>query len=198
MVKLIESIRILNGRISHLNFHEDRCNESRAKLWNLTNAINLRKKLTIPKNYQDGLVKCRLVYSQEIEEISFQAYQIRTINKIKIIQSDTISYPFKFEERKELDTLFAAKDDGDEIMIVKNNLVTDAYYYNYVFQKGKQYFTPNQPLLEGVMRSSLILNNKIIKKDIFVTEIQEFDAIHLINAMTPLGKIVVKPNQLNT
>ncbi len=198
MVRLIESIRILNGRISHLNLHEDRCNESRAKLWNLTNAINLRKKLTIPKNYQDGLVKCRLVYSQEIEEISFQAYQIRTINKIKIIQSDTISYPFKFEERKELDTLFAAKDDGDEIMIVKNNLVTDAYYYNYVFQKGKQYFTPNQPLLEGVMRSSLILNNKIIKKDIFVTEIQEFDAIHLINAMTPLGKIVVKPNQLNT
>lgn len=198
MVKLIESIRILNGRISHLNFHEDRCNESRAKLWNLTNAINLRKKLTIPKNYQDGLVKCRIVYSQEIEEITFQAYQIRTINKIKIIQSDTISYPFKFEERKELDTLFAAKDDGDEIMIVKNNLVTDAYYYNYVFQKGKQYFTPNQPLLEGVMRSSLILNNKIIKKDIFVSEIQEFDAIHLINAMTPLGKIVVKPNQLNT
>ena len=196
MVKLIESIRILNGRISHLNFHEDRCNESRAKLWNLTNAINLKKKLTIPKNYQDGLVKCRIVYSQEIEEISFQAYQIRTINRIKIIQSDTISYPFKFEERKELDTLFAAKDDNDEIMIVKNNLVTDAYYYNYVFQKGKQYFTPNQPLLEGVMRSSLILNNKIIKKDIFVTEIQEFDAIHLINAMTPLGKIVVKPNQI--
>ncbi|HLO53591.1 MAG TPA: aminotransferase class IV [Saprospiraceae bacterium] len=198
MVKLIESIRILNGRISHLNFHENRCNESRAKLWNLTNAINLRKKMIIPRNYQDGLVKCRLVYSQEIEEISFQAYQIRTINKIKIIQNDTISYPFKFEERKELDTLFAAKDDSDEIMIVKNNLVTDAYYYNYVFQKGKQYFTPNQPLLEGVMRSSLILNNKIIKKDIFVTEIQEFDAIHLINAMTPLGKIVVKPNQLNT
>lgn len=198
MVKLIESIRILNGRISHLNFHENRCNESRAKLWNLTNAINLRKKLTIPKNYQDGLVKCRIVYSQEIEEISFQAYQIRTINKIKIIQNDTISYPFKFEERKELDTLFAAKDDSDEIMIVKNNLVTDAYYYNYVFQKGTQYFTPYQPLLEGVMRSSLILNNKIIKKDIFVTEIQEFDAIHLINAMTPLGKIVVKPNQLNT
>ena len=198
MVRLIESIRILNGRISHLNLHEDRCNESRAKLWNLTNPINLRKKLTIPKNYQDGLVKCRLVYSQEIEEISFQAYQIRTINKIKIIRSDTISYPFKFEERKELDTLFVAKDDSDEIMIVKNNLVTDAYYYNYVFQKGKQYFTPNQPLLEGVMRSSLILNNKIIKKDIFVSEIQEFDAIHLINAMTPLGKIVVKPNQLNT
>lgn len=198
MVKLIESIRILNGRIRHLNLHEDRCNESRAKLWNLTKAINLRKKMTIPKNYKDGLVKCRIVYSQEIEEITFQAYQIRTINKIKIIQSDTISYPFKFEERKELDTLFAAKDDGDEIMIVKNNLVTDAYYYNYVFQKGKQYFTPYQPLLEGVMRSSLILNNKIIKKDIFVTEIQEFDAIHLINAMTPLGKIVVKPNQLNT
>ncbi len=198
MVKLIESIRILNGRISHLNLHEDRCNESRAKLWHLTNSINLRKKLIIPTNFLDGLVKCRIVYSHEIEEITFQAYQIRTINKIKIIQSDTISYPFKFEERKELDTLFAAKDDGDEIMIVKNNLVTDAYYYNYVFQKGKQFFTPNQPLLEGVMRSSLILNNKIIKKDIFVTEIQEFDAIHLINAMTPLGKIVVKPNQIYT
>ncbi len=196
MVKLIESIRILNGRISHLNLHEDRCNESRAKLWNLTNPINLRKKLTIPKKYQDGLVKCRIVYSQEIEEITFQAYQIRTINKIKIIHSDTISYPFKFEERKELDTLFAAKDDSNEIMIVKNNLVTDAYYYNFVFQKGTQYFTPNQPLLEGVMRSSLILNNKIIKKDIFVSEIHGFDTIHLINAMTPLGKIVLKPNQI--
>jgi len=196
MVRLIESIRITNGRISLLNLHEDRCNQARAKLWNLTEAIKLRKKMTIPKNYQDGLVKCRIVYSQEIEEISFQKYQIRSINKIKIIQSDTITYPFKFEDRKELDDLFGNKMDCDEIMIVKNGLVTDAYYYNYVFQKGKEYFTPQQSLLEGVMRSSLILQKKIIKKDIFAAEIKEFDAIHLINAMTPLGKIVLKPNQI--
>ena len=155
-----------------------------------------KKKMTIPKNYQDGLVKCRIVYSQEIEEISFQKYQIRSIKKIKIIQSDTITYPFKFEDRKELDTLYENRMDGEEIMIVKNSMVTDAYYYNFVFQKGKEYFTPQQPLLEGVMRSSLILQKKIIKKDIFVAEIKEFDAIHLINAMTPLGKIVLKPNQI--
>lgn len=196
MVRLIESIRIINGRISLLSLHEDRCNHARAKLWHITDAINLRKKMTIPKNYQDGLVKCRIVYSQEIEEISFQKYQIRSIKKIKIIQSDTITYPFKFEERKELDTLYENRMDGEEIMIVKNGMVTDAYYYNFVFQKGKEYFTPQQPLLEGVMRSSLILQKKIIKKDIFVAEIKEFDAIHLINAMTPLGKIVLKPNQI--
>jgi 4-amino-4-deoxychorismate lyase len=196
MIRLIESIRIFNGRISHLNLHENRCNESRAKLWDLSNAINLRKKMIIPTNFLDGLVKCRIVYSQEIEEISFQKYQIRSINKIKIIHSDTISYPFKFEDRKELDTLYENRMDGEEIMIVKNGKITDAYYYNYVFQKGKEYFTPEQPLLEGVRRSSLILQKKIIKKDIFVAEIKEFDALHLINAMTPLGKIVLKPNQI--
>lgn len=196
MVRLIESIRILNGRISQLNLHEDRCNQSRAKLWNLTKAIKLKEKISIPASYSKGLVKCRIVYGHEIEEISFQNYQIRSINKIKIVHNDAISYPFKYEERKELDNLFANKMEGDEIMIVKNELVTDAYYYNYVFQKGKEYFTPKQPLLEGVRRTSLILNNKIIKKDIFTTEIHEFDAIHLINAMTPLGKIVVKPNQI--
>ena len=196
MVKLIESIRILNGRIFLLKLHEGRCNQSREKLWKITKKLRLRDHINIPAAFQEGLVKCRIVYSEEIDEVSFQKYQIRSINKIKIIQSETISYPFKFEERKELDTFFANKDDSDEIMIVKNNLVTDAYYYNYVFQKGTQYFTPKQPLLEGVMRSSLILNNKIIKKDIFVSEIQEFDAIHLINAMTPLGKIILKPNQI--
>jgi len=196
MIKLLESIRIMNGRICQLGYHEERCNQTRIKLFSTNQKLRLREKIIIPELYQKGLVKCRLIYSTDIEDISFQQYEIRIIDKIKIVNSDSISYPFKFEERKELDVLFANRMDCDEIMIIKNGLVTDAYYYNYVFQKGKEYFTPKIPLLEGVMRSSLILSKRIVKKDIFASDLHQFDAIHLINAMTPLGKIIIYPNQI--
>lgn len=196
MIKLVESIRILNGRVSLLKYHEDRCNLSRKNLFAETKQLKFSGKIIIPANYQKGLVKCRLIYGKDIEDISFQHYIIRKINKIKIIYNDSISYQYKYLDRKELDDLFKLKMECDEVMIVKNGLITDAYYYNFVFQKGKEYFTPKVPLLEGVRMTNLILNKRIIKKDIFATEIHKFDTIHLINAMTSLGKIVIKPNQI--
>ncbi len=195
-VKLVESIRVMNGRFSRLSLHEDRLNHTRKMLFSATNTLCLKRKILIPEPYQKGLVKCRLIYSKDIEEISFSHYEIRKINRIKIVTCDTISYSFKYLERTTLDNLFEQKTNCDEIMIIKNGQVTDAYYYNYVFQKGHEYFTPTEPLLEGVMRSSLINAQKIIKRDIFAAEIHQFDAIHLINALTPLGKVVIKPNQI--
>jgi 4-amino-4-deoxychorismate lyase len=84
----------------------------------------------------------------------------------------------------------------DEIMIVKKGLITDAYYYNFIFEKGGMWYTPASPLLKGCRRASLLDAGILHLADISVEHIHKYDRIHLINAMTEPGKIVLHPNQV--
>jgi len=70
--------------------------------------------------------------------------------------------------------------------------VTDAYYYNLVFEKDGRYFTPMTPLLAGVQRARLLKSGKITPIEIAAAHICDYDSIHLINALTPMGRIVVE------
>lgn len=196
MSLLVESIKILNGRVYNLPLHEERINASRGRLFGLIEPIGLRRYIEIPEGFRNGLVKCRVLYDQKIQEVSFQSYSLRRIQSIKVIEGHDIFYPDKLVDRKPLDDLYAQKGRCDEIIITRDGYLTDAYYYNIVCVKNNHYFTPKSPLLSGVMREFLIRKGKISPIDIHRDELMTFDQIHLINALTPLGKCVVKPNQI--
>lgn len=196
MCRLVESIKIYNGRLYNIAGHENRANTSRKALFNSVRPLHLQKSIHLPPEYSKGLVKCRIVYAEDIIEISYQPYTLRNIGSLRLISNDTVSYPYKFENRKELDALYHKKGEQDEILIIKNGLLTDSYYYNVVCQQGNTYHTPSRPLLCGVMRSYLLKKNKITERDIKLPELHHYDCIHLINALTPLGKIIVPSNQI--
>ena len=195
MSLLVESIKILNGRLYNMAFHEARVNETRHKLFGITMPISLRHSIVIPSDVHQGLVKCRVTYDSNIRNITFQPYKPRSIQSIKLIIDDNIFYDFKYEQRAELNALFEQRIGHDEIMIIKNGLVTDAYYYNYVFEKDGHFFTPATPLLQGTMRAFLISKQKISPKDIYVDDLKKYDFIYMINALTPLGHIKITPSQ---
>ncbi|MBK9737531.1 MAG: aminotransferase class IV [Saprospiraceae bacterium] len=196
MSLLVESIKIFNGRLYNMDFHETRFNETRKKLFGITTPLSLRRHMVIPSEVKQGLVKCRVTYNNDIHNITFQPYKPNVIHSVKLVVHDDISYAYKFEQRAELDLLFDLRADSEEIMIIKNGLVTDAYYYNYLFEKDGHIFTPSSPLLCGTMRAFLLSKNTIIAKDIYADKVHKYDFIYMINAMTPLGKIKLKPNQI--
>jgi 4-amino-4-deoxychorismate lyase len=187
MYQLVESIWIKNREIQNLEFHQMRYEATMSDLYpgatirNLVDYINLDLA-------GDGEFKCRVLYSNKIFEVQYAKYERRKIRSLKIVFDDQIEYPYKFIKRQNLDFLFDKKNASDEIMIVKDNLLTDCYYYNIVLEHlDGSLHTPKSPLLKGIMRQKLIFENKIHESDIYLNEIKEFSKIHLINALNPIG-----------
>jgi 4-amino-4-deoxychorismate lyase len=191
MSLLLESIKILNGKVYNLSLHEQRANRSRKMLLGMDKPIGFKKSLWIPEEFKKGLVKCRVMYGENIEAVSFSNYDKRKINSAKVIFTDHIHYDHKYVLRAELDDLYTKREHHDEIIIIKNGMVTDAYYFNLVFEREGKYFTSNTPLLQGIQREKLIQAKKIQVVSISVDDIQAYECVHFINALNPLGKCVI-------
>ncbi len=160
------------------------------------NLTDIRKFLFIPQNLKTGLVKCRIEYDNEIRKIEFSSYTIRKIHNAKIVDCQSLNYQYKFVERPELDAIYRQKGLCDEVIIIKDGLVTDAYYYNLVFEQNGEYYTPAQPLLEGTRRQLLLDKGAIIRAEITSDDIQKYQNIHFINALTGLNQCVIKTDQV--
>lgn len=198
MSLLVETIRIENGKIRLIDLHNERANRSRKILFGETKKLDLRKHLLNVPKLDSELVKCRILYGTEVQSVEFSVYKRRDIKKVQFIDGGDISYKFKYALRPELDALFGQRENGiDEICIIdKRGFITDAYYYNYVFEKDGQYFTPDTNLLDGIMRTYLLQRKKLTVIPIHIKDIQKFENIHLINALNPLGQIVLKTSEM--
>lgn len=189
MSRLVETIKISNGRIFHLDLHNNRCRLARKELFGIEDKLDIKKFISIPADQKTGLFKCRICYSDQIHSVSIEPYSLRYIGNVKLIYDDAISYDYKFENREQLDRLFAQRDTSDEVLIVKNGYFTDSYYYNLVFQKHHQFITPRNPLLCGTQRQYLLNRSRIFEGDVTPNQLWSYDKIHFINALTPLGKL---------
>ncbi|MCB4236076.1 aminotransferase class IV [Kaistella anthropi] len=101
-------------------------------------------------------------------------------------------YSFKFEDRKEFEKMIN-KAKASEIIIVKNNHITDTSFSNLLFLKGKEWFTPTTYLLNGVQRTHLLKNKKIIEAEITLQNITEYSHFQLINAMNDFDDMFIYP-----
>lgn len=196
MTLLVETIKIFNGRRYNLDGHESRVRRSRKRLFGVNSKIGLKKKIIVPDKFKSGLVKCRVIYGKEIENIEFSPYSIRNISSSKIVISDYIEYPDKLINRSELTKLYHLKQECDEIIIVKNGFVTDSFYYNLVFEKEGRYYTPKHPLLLGTQRQYLLSKNAVIPINIGVEDILYYKKIHFINALTQIGQCTMNTSNI--
>jgi len=188
-MKLLETIKCLDGRLSNIEKHNERFNRSRKKCFGVDNEICLQEVIHIPENAKTGLFRCRVIYSREIEKVEFVPHHFREINTLKLVEDNHIEYDFKFADRKTLDYLFAKRGNCDDIIIVKNGFVTDSYTANIVFFDGKKWWTPETPLLAGTQRSRLLEEDKIFECSIAPDDISKYTFAGLINAMWDLGEL---------
>ena len=125
----------------------------------------------------------RVVYSQQLEEVTFMPYTRPEIQSLKLVIDDEIDYAHKFADRQKLEQLMLQRGSCDDIVIVKNGLVTDTSYANLAFFDGNHWFTPDQPLLKGTRRALLILQKKIHPTQIRPAYLRFFKKARLYNAM---------------
>lgn len=183
MSRLVESIKLLDGKFHNLPAHQQRMARALQALYGASSRPDLEQCLHQRPFPEKGLFKCRVVYDQRSQEVSFIPYVPRMIRRIRVVEDNTIEYAHKFADRAAIDRLFSQRGDCDDVLIVKKEKVTDCSFSNIVFRKGHHWFTPDTPLLRGTMRQRL-LDEKIIQtREIRRGDIRSFDTFKIINAM---------------
>jgi len=179
--EFLETIAVCDGEIKNLKYHQQRY-ESVLKTMGIDEFEDLSSYIEPPVV---GLYKCRLVYTKESIKVSYHPYEKKEISKIKIVFDNDIQYPQKSLLRDDLERLYKQRDGCDEILIVKNLLVSDTSIANIAFYDEKQgiWITPKQPLLKGTTRQRLLDEGKIFPAEIKVHTIRQYSKIALLNAM---------------
>jgi 4-amino-4-deoxychorismate lyase len=190
MCRFIETIKFIDGNFQNPGLHNARMNKTRSDVFGSDDIIDLTGRLSCPQEL-NGIVKCRITYSQNIESVDYSRYFMRSINSLKITLSNDIEYSYKYEDRKNLAMLFDMRRHCDEILIVKDGAITDTSFSNVVFFDGEKWMTPEYPLLNGIKRQALLDEKKIFEGNITPDDLEKYEKVSLINAMLDIGDIEV-------
>jgi 4-amino-4-deoxychorismate lyase len=183
MSPFIETIKLLDGELKNLSYHQARFNRTRSELLGLETHPLLISQIPVLNGLDTGLFKCRVLYGKEIERIEYEPHFKLEVNSLKLVASDTVSYGYKYSDRSSLEALYEQRGSCDDILIVKHGCITDSYYANVVLYDGTGWFTPDTPLLPGTMRAHLLEKGSVREARIGPGDLGNFQKIRLINAM---------------
>ncbi|MBF1625556.1 MAG: aminotransferase class IV [Prevotella sp.] len=196
MCQYIESLRVVDGHICNLAYHQQRMNKTRLEVFRQPTPLLLNdvfKGIKAPS----GLAKLRFVYDEAgIHDISCTPYTRKNIHSLRLVTANDIDYRYKSVDRSALNQLKEKQGDCDEILIIRNKHITDTSYTNVALYDGKQWFTPSTPLLQGTMRQSLLDGGLLQERELLVSDLPNYKQISLFNAMMELGEVVLPVNKI--
>ena len=183
MFQLVESLRIEDRMLHHVDLHNRRLNNARRKVFGIKKPVDLNQVIQLPELMEKVRYKCRVVTNGQ--EISFEIslYHQREIKSLKLVHVNNIDYTYKTDRREMLDKAFAERGSCDDIIIVKNKYLTDAWAANIILFDGKAWVTPSTPLLKGIQREFLLSKGLIAEEKIHYESLHKYQKIKLINAM---------------
>jgi 4-amino-4-deoxychorismate lyase len=193
MYPLVESLKLKGGILQNLEYHQSRMNCSMDELFPKAQKINLKKVVSIPEDCVAGVYKVRVVYGSSVEKIEIEPYSFRTIRSLKVVRHESVDYHLKYTDRQILQELFAQRGDCDDIIIIKNDRITDSFAANLLFFDGKNWHTPTTPLLKGTKRQLLLDRGVISEKEIREEDIRSYPKVGLVNAMVDFEEMPIVP-----
>lgn len=183
MFQLLESIRIENRKLYHIERHNCRLNMARKMVFGIEEPIDLNQVIQLPTNLLNLRYKCRVTTNGERIEIKITPYVQREIRSLMLVHANNIDYTYKSDQRYKLDQAFAQRGNCDDIIIIKNGYLTDAWAANIILYNGKTWHTPSSPLLKGIQREYLLQNGHIKEKKIHYSMLRKYKKVKLINAL---------------
>jgi len=191
MCQFIETMCVEQGRIINLDYHLERIKNTRKHFWNTEKTVPTDQ-LSALAATQDSRAKLRFTYDKEnIYDLSCTPYNTRKIERLKLLENNDIEYRYKSVNRSVINLLKAETEPTEEIVIVKQNRLTDTSYTNIALFDGSQWITPSTPLLKGTRRAQLLDTGRLIECEVLATDLKSFQSISLINAMMDLNELVL-------
>lgn len=173
----------------NLPYHTLRMNATRKAAYGATTPIDLSDFIA-PSAYSER-TKCRVEYGREVMKVEYAPYLIRPVATLRLATCDGIDYRYKSTDRSALNALFDGRGEADDVLIVRNGLLTDSSICNIALWNGRQWLTPAHPLLCGTMRAYLLDSRIIFPADIRVEHLPAFSRLRLFNAMIDFGQVEI-------
>jgi len=183
LIMLFETLAINNGRILNLDYHNRRFKQGQLFLHCQKMIDDVADIIHIDDDFKDNLIRCRITYDKHDIKVKYFDYIPKNIQSFKLIECNDIDYTYKYDDRNLLNDLLSQKGDCDEIIIIKNNFVSDCSVGNLLFLKDDIWYTPNTPLLKGVQRAYLLDVGKIHLTTIHKNDICQYKKVMMINAL---------------
>lgn len=180
-IKYFETIKCEDFEVFNLDYHQKR----------VANIIGLNINLQEYINpISEELLRCKLIYDENgVVDVLYFPYKKREIKSFKIIFDNEIEYSKKYLNRAKLDELYEKKDDCDEVIIIKNEIVTDTTIANIAIFYENSWITSKNCLLGGTTRARLLEEKKLLEKDITLDMLKNASKVALMNAMIGFDEI---------
>jgi 4-amino-4-deoxychorismate lyase len=194
-----ETLKLKNGHLYNLTYHQERVNSTLDAHFSDGKKINLQDLIAFTSEYPEGLYKVRVDYGLTISKVSIEPYEIKTHRRLKILEVRSFEYSFKYAERSFFASTLDENPGYDDILFTKNGLITDTTYCNIALFDGSQWITPGTFLLPGTKRKQLLLDKKIIERNITAEDLSSYKQICFINAMRDFEKtycFVINQNEI--
>lgn len=184
MSLLVETIKVENGMLQNICFHNERMIRSLYEVFGLRSETDLNAIIKVPAYACKEVFKCRVEYDDKTIKTEFLPYIIKRVRSLKLVIDNNISYSYKYVERNNIQMLTELRGDCDDILIIKEGMVTDSSYANVVFRDSiGNWVTPSTFLLPGTRRASLLQSGRINETIITSGDIKKYTEVRLINAM---------------
>lgn len=192
MSRFIESIKLEDQKLFLTDLHQKRMNDTFSH-FGKTCSIDIRSLYLSLEHDEDGLFKFRIEYDLDNNyKTQIIPYPIIELDDFELVVDNQLDYCFKYADRSVFQEL-KSKSPADEIIIIKDNMVTDTSYSNILFLKDKKWYTPKSYLLNGVMRQHLLAKKKIKETEISLENIKEFSHFQIINALNDFDDMFIYP-----
>ncbi|MCG3665815.1 aminotransferase class IV family protein [Aliarcobacter butzleri] len=180
-IKYFETIKCEDFEVFNLDYHQKRVANTIGLNINLQEYIN---------PISEELLRCKLIYDENgVVDVLYFPYKKREIKSFKIIFDNEIEYSKKYLNRAKLDELYEKKDDCDEVIIIKNEIVTDTTIANIAIFYENSWITSKNCLLGGTTRARLLEEKKLFEKDITLDMLKNASKVALMNAMIGFDEI---------
>lgn len=194
---LLESIKVLDNKIYNFEAHQDRMRSSYAAMFEKEIDFDFQELESRVASISKDLHKLRIIYSPDKKEVEFHPYRRKEIHSLKLVFDDEIDYEHKSADRAALHKLYDKKGNHDDILIVRNGLLTDSYYCNVALLQDGTWYTPKDPLLKGTMRQKLLDEKELVERNISLDSLFHYCQIRLFNAMIEFGELELGIEQLH-
>ncbi len=223
-LSFLESIRIEHGRPRRLRLHWERmCSTLHAhglEPWSfsdLEEAIEAvldggegSSKAACSRDARDagspvsavrgpGRFKLRLLYGPDMWRATLERYRVGGVLGAAVVPASQIRYTHKYADRSELNAAQLRLGPRALAIYEQDGLLTDSWYANVLLRYRGEWYTPEKPLLPGVMRRSLlegrgfgrVERTQVHACEIPAADLWRFESISFINAMLDPGEMAL-------
>lgn len=195
----LETLRIQDGHACHLADHIDRMRRTADHFRFTPPMLPADLDALVPDTLRSGTVRCRVLYDHQLRDITFTPYRRRHIKRLIAVDAGAMDYTFKYADRTPLLRPQIRLGETDELLFVRQGLLTDTSYTNLILRRGRELVTPDTFLLDGTCRRRLLRRGEVRTATVRLADLPTYDELLLINAMMPLrGAIRLPPTAVHT